>query len=163
MRQLYHLMNFFLECGHPSSLCWLDMTMAAVYVMNRFPHPQSTLHRRHGASPYESMDRRKPDLSNLIAGPGELVIVNWIGIKASAGEQTGERSYYIMPTGQCRQPGALILHAQDQGHQVRQDAHRPRPDCAVPGVPVLHDSNRMYRDGSSFAGAPAAAMASASL
>ena len=99
VRQLYHLMNFFLECGHLSPLCWMDMALAAVYVMNRLPHPQSKVRRRRAASPYELVYRRNPDLSDLIAGPGELVVVDWIGAKASAGEQTGEHCYYIMPTG----------------------------------------------------------------
>jgi hypothetical protein len=30
VRQLYHLMNFFLEQGHLSSLFWMDMLEAAV-------------------------------------------------------------------------------------------------------------------------------------
>ena len=41
VRQLYHLMNFYLQCGNLSSLCWMDMLMAATFVMNRLPHPQS--------------------------------------------------------------------------------------------------------------------------
>ena len=41
VRQLYHLMNFFLQKGHLSVMCWLDMARAAAYAMNRLPHPQS--------------------------------------------------------------------------------------------------------------------------
>jgi hypothetical protein len=41
VRQLHHLMNFFLQKDHLSALCWVDMAALAVYVMNRLPHPQS--------------------------------------------------------------------------------------------------------------------------
>ena len=53
--------------------------------------PQSAVKRRQVQSPYELAYRRKPDLSDLIAAPGELVVVGWDGCKASAGEQTGEQ------------------------------------------------------------------------
>ena len=75
------------------------MLEAAVYVMNRQPHPQSAVKRRQVQSPFELAYRKKPDLSDLIAAPGELVVVGWDGCKASAGEQTGEQGYCVMPTG----------------------------------------------------------------
>ena len=43
MRQLCHLMNFFLMKGSLSALCWVDMARAAVYVMNRLAPGGSTL------------------------------------------------------------------------------------------------------------------------
>ena len=99
VRQLYHLMNFYLQCGNLSSLCWMDMLMAATFVMNRLPHPQSKVMKRRVSSPYELVHHRKPDLSEMMAGPGELVVVDWTGSKASSGEQTGEHCYYVMPSG----------------------------------------------------------------
>ena len=55
--------------------------------------------RRQVQSPFELNYRRKPDLSDLNAAPGELVVVGWDGSKAGAGEQYGEQGYYVMPTG----------------------------------------------------------------
>ena len=49
-RQLYHLMNFFLQCGRLSALSWLDMLQAAAYAMNQLPHPQSRDRKRQAAS-----------------------------------------------------------------------------------------------------------------
>ena len=92
-------MNFFLEQSSLSVLCWFDMLRAAAYVMNRLPHPQSRVARRRAHSAYELATGRKPDLSDLIAAPGELVVADWIGAKASAGQPTGEQCYYIMPSG----------------------------------------------------------------
>jgi hypothetical protein len=85
VRQLYYLMNFFLEQGSLTSLCWLDMLDAGIYVMNRLPHPQSRVTKRQTRSAHELAYGRKPDLSDLIAAPGELVVIDWIGTKASAG------------------------------------------------------------------------------
>jgi len=85
VRQLYYLMNFYLEQGSLTSLCWMDMLDAAVFVMNRLPHPQSKIPKRRSHSAYELAYRRKPDLSDLVAAPGELIVIDWIGRKASAG------------------------------------------------------------------------------
>jgi hypothetical protein len=92
-------MNFFLEQGSLTSLCWLDMLDAGTYVMNRLPHPQSRVPERQKCSAHELAYGRKPDLSDLIAAPGELVVIDWIGTKASAGAQTGEQGYYVLPVG----------------------------------------------------------------
>ena len=73
VRQLYHLMNFYLQCGNLSSLCWMDMLMAATFVMNRLPHPQSKVMKRRVSSPYELVHHCKPGLSEMVAGRGELV------------------------------------------------------------------------------------------
>ena len=75
------------------------MLEAAVHVMNRLTHPQSAVLRRQVHSAYELAYRKKPDFSDLIAAPGELVIVDRLGRKASAGEPTGEQGYYVMPSG----------------------------------------------------------------
>jgi len=84
VRQLYYLMNFFLEQGHMSSLCWMDMLEAAVYVMNRQPHPQSAVKRRQVQSPYELAYRRKPDLSDRIAAP-------WLTCRGGLGRMQSQR------------------------------------------------------------------------
>ena len=36
-RQLYHLMNYYLECGRLSAISWLDMLLAAAYSINQLP------------------------------------------------------------------------------------------------------------------------------
>ena len=43
-------MNFFLLKGHLSVMCWTDMARAAVYVMNRLPHPQPSDKARRSVS-----------------------------------------------------------------------------------------------------------------
>ena len=65
VRQLYYLMNFYLEQGHLSALCWYDMAEAAAYVMNRLPHPQSKDPRRQVSSAYEIMTNKRPDIPDL--------------------------------------------------------------------------------------------------
>ena len=74
-----------------------DMAKAAVYVMNRLPHPQSKDRARRTHSAYELATGRKPDLSVMIAGPGELVVADFVGKKANSGENTGEFCYFICP------------------------------------------------------------------
>jgi hypothetical protein len=97
VRQLYHLMNFFLLKGHLSVMCWTDMARAAVYVMNRLPHPQSSDKARRSMSAYEIVEGRKPDLTDMIAGPGELVVADFPGAKANSGVNTGAFGYFVMP------------------------------------------------------------------
>jgi hypothetical protein len=76
VRQLYHLMNFYLHQGYLSVMCWVDMLRAAAYSMNRLPHPQSSDRSRKGHSAYVLIYHEKPDLSLMIAGPGELVVAD---------------------------------------------------------------------------------------
>ena len=97
VRQLYHLMNFYLQKGHLSVLCWSDMARAAVYVMKCLPHPQSKVRSRRVMSSYELVTGNKPDFSDMIAGPGELVVADYVGKKANGGENTGGYGYFIMP------------------------------------------------------------------
>ena len=97
VRQLYHLMNFFLVKGSLSVMCWMDMARAAVYAMNRLPHPQSRDRARQVHSAHELATQRKPDLSDMIAGPGELIVADFVGKKANSGENTGEFCYFICP------------------------------------------------------------------
>jgi hypothetical protein len=160
VRHAYYLMNFFLECGHLSPLCWMDMALAAVYVMNRLPHPQSKVRRRRAASPYELVYRRKPDLSDLIAGPGELVVVDWIGAKASAGEQTGEHCYYIMPS----EAGHLVRSFRTGKTRVSKSIRTlSSPRETVQQMVSLRHTMKAgtFRDGSGLEGSSAAAVASA--
>ena len=133
------------------------MALAAVYVMNRLPHPQSKVRRRRAASPYELVYRRKPDLSDLIAGPGELVVVDWIGAKASAGEQTGEHCYYIMPTG----AGHLVRSFRTLKTKVTKSVRTlTAPGQTVQSLVSLRHTLQagVFRDGSGLAGAPASAV-----
>ncbi len=55
-------------------MCW-----SAVYVMNRLPHPQSKVRARRVMSSYELITGRKPNFSDMIAGPGELVVADFVG------------------------------------------------------------------------------------
>jgi hypothetical protein len=70
------------------------MAEAAAYVMNRMPHPQSKDRRRQVASAHELITGLHPDIFDLIAAPDELVVVNSLGAKASAGRPTGSQCYY---------------------------------------------------------------------
>ena len=96
-RQLYHLMNYYLECGRLSAISWLDMLLAAAYSMNQLPHPQSRDRKKQVQSAFELIHGRKPDLSLMIAGPGEIVIVDEEGAKASGGAATGSHCIFIHP------------------------------------------------------------------
>ena len=57
-------------------LCWMEMLVAAVYVMNRLPHPQSRDLKRRAHSAYELAYGKLPDLTDLVAAPGELVVID---------------------------------------------------------------------------------------
>ena len=109
-RQLYHLMNYYLQCGNLSVLSWVDMLQAAAYSMNHLPHPQSRDRTRRVQSAEEIMTGRKPDLSKMIAGPGELVIVDLPGAKASGGAPTGTHCIFIHPT----EGGYLVRRCHDK-------------------------------------------------
>ncbi len=61
------------------------------------PHPQSKDLRRQVSSAYELVTNTRPDIWDLIAAPGELVVVDSLGAKASAGRPTGTQCYYIRP------------------------------------------------------------------
>ena len=47
-------------------------------------------------SAYELATSRKPDLTDMIAGPGELVVADFVGKKAKSGENTGAYEYFVM-------------------------------------------------------------------
>ena len=90
-------MNFFLLKGHLSVTCWTDMARAAAHVMSRLPHPQSLDRARRTMSAFEFMHGVKPDLLDMIAGPGELVIADFPGAKANGAVNTGCFCYFVMP------------------------------------------------------------------
>ena len=159
VRQLYYLMNFYLEQGHLSALCWYDMAEAAAYVMNRLPHPQSKDPRRQVSSAYELVTNKRPDISDLIAAPGELVVVDSLGAKASAGRPTGTQCYYIRPCGAHH-----IVRSFKTGLRMNTKSVRTITDpSALASTLVslrhaLHTGH--FRDGSGLSGASAAAVAS---
>jgi hypothetical protein len=72
-RHLYHLVNFYLERSLLSALAWHDMLMAAVWTINRLPHPQAADPLLRMCTPYERAMGTKPDLSHMRAAPGALI------------------------------------------------------------------------------------------
>ena len=48
-------------------------------------------------SAYELFTVRKPDMTDMIAGPGELVVADFVGKKANSGENMGAYGYFVMP------------------------------------------------------------------
>ena len=162
VRQLYHLMNFFLMAGSLSALCWVDMARAAVYVMNRLPHPQSKDRARRVQSAFELMTGAKPDLSDMIAGPGELVVVDRVGAKANLGKNTGQFCYFICP----HEGGWLVRSFESDQHIVTHDVRKlSAPGAEISSLISLRHAihTGMFRDGSGLAGAPATAVASGCL
>ena len=70
--------------------------------MNQLPHPQSRDQTRWFQSAEEHITGRKADLSKMIAGPGEIVIADEEGAKASAGAVTGSHCIFVHPAeGGC--------------------------------------------------------------
>jgi hypothetical protein len=162
VRQLYHLMNFFLQKGHLSVMCWLDMARAAAYAMNRLPHPQSKHTERRSKSAYELVTGRKPDLSDMIAGPGELVVADFVGAKAKSGSNTGAFAYFIMPN----EGGWLVRSFETNKISTTHDVRRlSSPGKEMSDLIAARHALRtgMFRDGSGLAGAPASAVASGRL
>ena len=103
---------------------------------------------------------RKPDLSEMVAGPGELVVVDWVGSKASGGEQTGEQCYYIMPSG----AGHLVRSFRTGKTRVSKSIRTlSSPRETVQQMVSLRHTMKAgtFRDGSGLEGSSAAAVASA--
>ena len=96
-RHLYHLVNFYLERSLLSSLAWHDMLMAAVWALNRFPHPSASDPQLRMCTAYERATGERPDLSLMRASPGMLVGCLRNGSKSSALTSTSELCYYVCP------------------------------------------------------------------
>jgi hypothetical protein len=96
---LYHLLNFFLAQAYLSMLAWCDMLRAAARVLNCLPRPQSSNLALRTSSPDELATGKKPDLSEFIGAPGQLMAVHEAGSKSSACVQTARLAFYIHPSG----------------------------------------------------------------
>ena len=96
---LYHLLNFFLAQAYLSMLAWCDMLRAAARVLNCLPRPQSSNLALRTSSPDELATGKKPDLSEFIGAPGQLMAVHDAGSKSSACVQTARLAFYIHPSG----------------------------------------------------------------
>jgi hypothetical protein len=96
---LYHLLNFFLAQAYLSMLAWCDILRAATRVLNCLPRPQSSIIALRTSSPDELATGKKPDLSQFIAAPGQLMAVHEAGSKSSACVQTARLAFYIHPSG----------------------------------------------------------------
>ena len=108
------------------------------------------------------MTGRKPDLSLMIAGPGDVVVVNVHGAKASAGEPTGEHCIFIHPSEggylvrSCRTKRILTTRA------VRKlTGPKEIVDRLVSARMAIQSG--MMRDGGGIEGASGAAVTSGSL
>ena len=146
VRQLYHLMNFYLQKGHLSVMCWSVMECAAVYTMNRLPHPQSKIRARLVMSAYEFITSRKPDLTDMIAGPGELVVADFVGKKANSGENTGAYGYFVMPN----EGGWLVRSFETNKLVTTHDIRRlSSPEAEMRDIVSLRHAIKtgMFRDG----------------
>ena len=95
---LYHLLNFFLAQAYLSMLAWCDMLRAAARVLNCLPRPQSSNLALRTSSPDELATGKKPDLSEFIGAPGQLMAVHDAGSKSSACVQTAWLSTFT-PAG----------------------------------------------------------------
>ena len=60
-RHLYHLVNFYLEQSLLSPLAWHDMLMAAVWSVNRLPHPHSADPTLRMSTPFERARGEQPN------------------------------------------------------------------------------------------------------
>ena len=125
------------------------MARAAVYVMNRLPHPQSKDRARRVHSAHELATGHLPDLSDMIAGPGERVVVDHPGAKANCGVDTGEYGYFIKP-----HEGGWLVHLFSTNRLVvTHDVRRlSQPGAEVSSIIALRHTiqNRSCRKGSSF-------------
>jgi len=161
-RQLYHLMNYYLECGRLSAISWLDMLLAAAYSMNQLPHPQSRDRKKQVQSAFELIHGRKPDLSLMIAGPGEIVIVDEEGAKASGGAATGSHCIFIHP-----EEGGFMVRSCRTKRVFNTRAVRritgPKEFTDALASARLAIQAGMYRDGGGVEGASGAAVASGCL
>ena len=143
VRQLYHLINFFLTHGHLSAFCWSDMARAAAYTMNRLPHPQSKVRARRTHSAHELATGKKPDLSDMIAGPGELIVVDRQGVKANSGCPTGEYCYFICP----HEAGWLVCSFESNKLLVTREVRKlSAPDREISTLVSLRHAIHSQRD-----------------
>jgi hypothetical protein len=96
-RHLYHLVNFYLEQSLLSPLAWHDMLMAAVWSVNRLPHPHSADPTLRMSTPFERARGEQPDMSLMRHAPGALVGCYRDGRKPSSLASVSELSYYVCP------------------------------------------------------------------
>ena len=96
-RHLYHLVNFYLEQSLLSPLAWHDMLMAAVWSVNRLPHPHSADPTLRMSTPFERARGEQPDMSLMRHAPGALVGCYRDGRKPSSLAVVSELSYYVCP------------------------------------------------------------------
>ena len=96
-RHLYHLVNFYLERSLLSPLAWHDMLMAAVWTINRLPHPSSSDPSLRMSTAFEKSKGAKPDLSLMRFAPGALVGCLRVGSKSSSLGPVSELGYMVCP------------------------------------------------------------------
>ena len=144
VRQLYHLLNFFLEQGSLTMLAWHDLLIASVYARNRLPQPQSRRMELRSRSPQELATQKRPDLSD-IAAPGSLVAVLRDGAKSSACKAVADLAIYVCPGG----AGHLARRLRDQALVFTRNM-RPLPPTYSVGRALSYahtQHNGLLRDG----------------
>ena len=131
--------------------------------MNQLPHPQSRDRKKHAQSAFELIHGRKPDLSLMIVGPGEIVIADEDGAKASGGAATGSHCIFIHP----EEGGFLVRSCRTKRIFNTRAVRRitgPRKFTDALASARLAIQAGMYRDGrGGVEGASGAAMASGCL
>jgi hypothetical protein len=110
-RHLYHLVNFYLERSLLAPLAWHDMLMAAVWTLNRLPHPSSSDPSLRMSTAIEKSTGAKPDLSLMRTAPGALVGCLRHGAKSSSLESVSELGYFVCPDSASS--GALVRSFKD--------------------------------------------------
>jgi hypothetical protein len=96
-RHLYHLVNFYLERSMLASLAWHDMLMAAVWTLNRLPHPYASDPAMRMSTAFEKATGTRPDLSLMRCAPGALVGCLRNGSKSSSLNAVSELGYFVGP------------------------------------------------------------------
>jgi hypothetical protein len=96
-RHLYHLVNFYLERSMLASLAWHDMLMAAVWTLNRLPHPYASDAAMRMSTAFEKATGSQPDLSLMRCAPGALVGCLRNGSKSSSLNAVSELAYFVCP------------------------------------------------------------------
>jgi len=159
VRQLYHLLNFYLAQGSLTMLAWHDMLMAGVYARNRLPRPQSRRMELRSRSPLELATLKRPDMSDMIAAPGSLVAILRDGAKSSSCTAVADLAYYVCPEG----AGHLARRLRDQALVFSRNV-RPLPESCSVGRALSYahtQHNGLLRDGLGIAGADAASVSAA--
>mmetsp|Transcript_33478 Transcript_33478/g.39336 ORF Transcript_33478/g.39336 Transcript_33478/m.39336 type:complete len:1893 (-) Transcript_33478:4554-10232(-) len=98
--QLYYFMNVNMHRGHSSMKLWCDCLRGAIYQRNVRASPQSHFKMSKWMTRYEAFFGRKPDISKLVAAPGQGVFIhnnNPLKHKANMGKTKSVSGIFVCP------------------------------------------------------------------